>query len=98
MSTIRPEVTGRAAGAASSDTEQAHWPRGPPVDPVGPLVVRPLQAMEMLQCGRATLYEMIAAGELDSYVDGAARKITVASIHRRIERKLAEARSTETAS
>jgi hypothetical protein len=47
----------------------------------------------MLGCGRTQLYEMIEAGELDSYLDGAARKITTASIHRRIERKLAEAKS-----
>jgi hypothetical protein len=88
MSTIRPEVTGRAAGPAGGAPHG-----GPPLDPIGPLVVRPTQAMLMLNCGREQLYELINAGELDSYLDGAARKITVASIHQRIERKLAEAKS-----
>jgi hypothetical protein len=50
------------------------------------IVVRPKTAMEMLNCGRTRLYEMLAAGELDSYLDAGARQITVESIHRRIER------------
>jgi excisionase family DNA binding protein len=65
-----------------------------PEDAIEPLVVRPKQAMKMLNCERAQLYEMIAAGELDSYRDGAARKITIASIHQRINRKIAEAKRT----
>jgi hypothetical protein len=55
-----------------------------------PLVVRPNTAMRLLDCGRAYLYELINAGELESYLDGAARKITVRSIHARIERKVRE--------
>jgi hypothetical protein len=55
------------------------------------LVVRPKKAEEMLNCGHTRLYEMLAAGELDSYLDGGARQITVDSIHRRIQRKLEEA-------
>jgi hypothetical protein len=55
-----------------------------------PLVVRPNTAMRLLDCGRAYLYELINAGELESYLDGAARKITMRSIHARIERKLRE--------
>jgi hypothetical protein len=58
-----------------------------------PLVVRPNQAMRMLDCGRAYLYQLINAGELESYCDGAARKITVRSIRARIKRKLREAKA-----
>ena len=64
---------------------------------VEPLVVRPNQAMHMLDCDRAYLYELINSGELDSYKDGAARKITVASIHRRIKRKLSESKQQRNA-
>jgi hypothetical protein len=62
-----------------------------------PLVVRPNQAMRMLNCARAGLYELINRGELDSYCDGTARKITVESIRRYIERKLNEARQQQAA-
>lgn len=55
-----------------------------------PLVVRPNKAMQLLDCSRVYLYELINAGELESYRDGAARKITMRSIHARIERKLRE--------
>ena len=58
---------------------------------VEPLVLRPNQAMHMLDCDRAYLYELINSGEIESYLDGAARKITVKSIHARIERKIHEA-------
>jgi hypothetical protein len=55
-----------------------------------PLVVRPNTAMRLLDCSRATLYEFINNGELESYLDGAARKITMRSIRARIKRKLRE--------
>jgi hypothetical protein len=45
----------------------------------------------MLGCGRTRLYQLIAAKELDTFLDGGARKVVVASIHRYIERKLAGA-------
>jgi hypothetical protein len=53
------------------------------------LVVSPRRARHMLDCGNTRLYELIATGELNSYVDGRARKILVSSIHRFIERRLA---------
>ena len=53
-----------------------------------PLVVRPNAAMRLLDCSRAVLYQMINAGEVESYLDGSARKITVKSIRDRIERKI----------
>ena len=52
--------------------------------------VSPRTACVMLDVGITRLYELIAAGEVDSYLDGRARKITVASIDRRIARLLAE--------
>jgi excisionase family DNA binding protein len=59
--------------------------------PVTPqVVVGPSKAMTMLDCGRTYLYELLAAGELESYRDGKSRKITVASIYARIRRKLQE--------
>jgi len=47
----------------------------------------------MLDCGHTYLYQLINAGELDSYCDGKSRKITVASIEARIRRKLQEAKA-----
>lgn len=55
-----------------------------------PLVVSPKVAMQMLDCGRAHLYKLINARELDSYNEGKSRKITTASIHALIARRLAE--------
>jgi hypothetical protein len=62
----------------------------PAIDEVEPLSVRPKKAMRLLDCGRTYLYELINTGEVDSYRDGFARKITMASIRRRIERKVRE--------
>jgi len=50
--------------------------------------VSPRTACNMLDVGMTRLYELIAAGEVDSYLDGRARKITVVSIDRRIARLL----------
>jgi excisionase family DNA binding protein len=55
----------------------------------GALVVKPKIAWKMLQCSNTRGYELLAAGELDSYRDGRSRKITVESIHRYIARRLA---------
>ena len=54
-----------------------------------PLVVRPKRAWQMLDCGNTRGYELVKAGELESFLDGRSRKITVDSIHRYIARKLA---------
>jgi hypothetical protein len=48
--------------------------------------------MALLDCGRTRLYELINAGEVESFLDGASRKITMSSIQRRIERLLQESR------
>jgi hypothetical protein len=56
-----------------------------------PLLVRPRTAWIMLGCGNTHGYALLNAGELESFMDGRARKITVESIHRYIARRLASA-------
>ena len=60
---------------------------------VEPLAVRPKIAWRMLGCGNSRGYELLARGELDSYTDGSARKITVESIKRYIAQRLAKSGS-----
>jgi excisionase family DNA binding protein len=55
---------------------------------LGPLVVKPKVAWKLLACSNTRGYELIAAGELESFRDGRSRKITIASIHRFIARRL----------
>jgi excisionase family DNA binding protein len=54
-----------------------------------PLVASPNQAMRAIQVSRKKLYELINAGELESYTEGKSRRITVKSINQYIERRLA---------
>lgn len=54
-----------------------------------PLVVSPKVAWKMLSCGNTRGYELLGAGELDSYKEGRSRKITVASIKALVARRLA---------
>jgi hypothetical protein len=56
---------------------------------IEPLVVSPKNAWRILQCGNTRGYELVNKRELESFLDGRARKITVDSIHRYIARKLA---------
>jgi hypothetical protein len=72
----------------AATTKPARSPRKSSIA-VEPLVVRPAEAWRMLGCGPTYGYELLAAGELDSFIDGAARKITVQSIKRYIAKKLA---------
>jgi hypothetical protein len=44
----------------------------------------------MLGCGNTRGYALLAAGALESYLDGRSRRITVRSIHRYIAKRLAE--------
>ena len=57
------------------------------------IVVSPSRAKVMLDVGTTKLYELIAAGELETFKDGKSRKITVASIEARIERMLVAERA-----
>jgi excisionase family DNA binding protein len=62
---------------------------GRAVSDVEPLMVSPRQACRLLSIGNTRLYELIAAGEIESYRDGRSRRITLASIRTRIARLLA---------
>lgn len=55
---------------------------------VEPLVVSPKTACVMLDIGPTKLWGLINAGELESFLDGARRKITTRSIKARIARGL----------
>jgi excisionase family DNA binding protein len=59
------------------------------VDDLDPLVVKPKVAWKMLACSNTKGYELLAAGELESYREGRSRKITVASIKALVARRLA---------
>jgi excisionase family DNA binding protein len=63
--------------------------RGPPE--LEPLVVPPKVAKRLLNCGNETLWRLLHEGELESYLDGASRKIVLASIHAYVDRKRAAA-------
>jgi hypothetical protein len=52
------------------------------------LLVKPRAACRLLACGNTRLYELLAAGELDSFLDGRSRKITIESIRRYVARRL----------
>jgi excisionase family DNA binding protein len=54
-----------------------------------PLVASPNQTMKALLVSRATLYALINTGELESYTEGRARRITVESIASYMKRRLA---------
>jgi hypothetical protein len=57
-----------------------------------PLVVRPRAARKLLgNCGNERLYELLNSGAIQSFVDGRARLISVASISRYIANRLAGA-------
>jgi excisionase family DNA binding protein len=49
-----------------------------------PLAVSPRQACFLLGIGNTRLYQLIGTGELTSYCEGRARRITMASIRARI--------------
>ena len=59
-------------------------------DGVTPFVVNMRRARALLDCGNDRLYELIHAGELDSYTEGHRRKITMASIERLVAKRLAD--------
>jgi excisionase family DNA binding protein len=82
MTTIHPGITGRAIDI------------GEYLEPLG---VSPRQACILLNVGRTYVYELIGNGELESYREGGARKITMRSIRARHERQLAAARGTDLA-
>jgi hypothetical protein len=58
------------------------------------LVVSPKRARYLLDVGNTRLYELLAANELDSFLDGRSRKITVESIRRYVSRRLSTGQSS----
>jgi excisionase family DNA binding protein len=54
---------------------------------IRPLVVGPDAAATLLSTSKATVYQLLAAGELRSYKDGKFRKIIVKSIEEYIRKK-----------
>jgi excisionase family DNA binding protein len=71
--------------------------RVPPTIDERALVTTVNGAVAMLGSCRDKVYELIRDREIDSYLDGAARRITVASIKGYIERKLAASDTFERA-
>ncbi len=59
-----------------------------------PLAASPRRTAFLLDCGVTHVYELINCGELESYRDGASRKITTRSIRARIERLLGRSQAT----
>jgi hypothetical protein len=70
--------------------------KNPQADDVEPLVVKPRDAWRLLGCSNTYGYELLALRELDSFKDGKARKITVASIKSYIRRRLEAAKGGAT--
>jgi hypothetical protein len=62
----------------------------------GALVVKPKVAWKMLACSNTRGYELLNAGELESFLDGRSRKITVDSIRRYIAQRLPHAEDAGT--
>ena len=65
---------------------------------IEPLVVKPKVAWRLLGCSNTYGYELLAAGELESYKDGKSRKITMASIKARVARQIETASGAASAS
>jgi excisionase family DNA binding protein len=59
------------------------------------IVVSPAEASRLLGASLSHVYVLMRRGEIQSYLDGRARRITVASIHRYIERQIAIADADE---
>jgi excisionase family DNA binding protein len=57
--------------------------------------VSPRQTCLLLNIGNTRLYELIRNGELDTYREGRARRITMESIRHRVERLLTDAGSAD---
>lgn len=55
---------------------------------IAPLVASPKAVGRMIDSGLTRVYELINSGEIQSYRDGKARKIIVASVEAYVERQL----------
>jgi excisionase family DNA binding protein len=63
----------------------------PSVTDARALVVSVNGAAAMLGSSRDRVYQLIRSRELDSYLDGTARRVTVASVQRYVDRKISGA-------
>jgi excisionase family DNA binding protein len=61
------------------------------ISDIEPLAVAPKMAMQLMQCGPTHLYDLIKRGELEVYKEGRHTRITMRSIHARMERLLQKA-------
>jgi excisionase family DNA binding protein len=59
-----------------------------------PLAVTPREAARLLSIGLTRIYQLLAAGELESYTEGRGRRIPMRAIENRIARRLAAAGAT----
>jgi excisionase family DNA binding protein len=79
MSDTSAELTGSTSRAIATANQ---------ADNALPLVVPPRQACALLSIGLTRCYELLGAGELESFKDGKSRKITVSSIRAYVDRRL----------
>jgi hypothetical protein len=68
--------------------------RARPSSSAAPLAVSPLAASRLLSIGTSSLYNLLRAGELDSFHCGRMRRVTMQSITDYIARQLAVANKT----
>jgi excisionase family DNA binding protein len=61
-------------------------------DNIEPLAVSPKAAGKLLSLSHKHVYTLLNSGELESYKEGKARRITMKSIHRHIAARLQQAR------
>jgi excisionase family DNA binding protein len=61
-------------------------------DNIEPLAVSVKAARKLLSLSHKHVYTLLNSGELESYKEGKARRITIKSIHRLIASRLKEAR------
>ena len=85
-----------AKGKGVDETTPRYFadPKHPVLLPLEDRDLRTGEACQALACKKTKLFDLIAAGEVDSYLDGPVRKITGASIVARRKRKLAEAQQS----
>ncbi|MGV7215904.1 helix-turn-helix domain-containing protein [Bradyrhizobium sp. UFLA05-112] len=63
----------------------------------GKLVCSPQEAMRAVNCRNTKFYELLNAGELQSYMDGSRRQIVVASLVAYVQRRVDAARAEKAA-
>jgi len=86
-------LASEAGSPASSRTSQApHADFKPAALTLTPLCVKTHVAAQMIGIGKTKLYELIAAGEVETLKMGKSTLVTVASLHALVNRQLDAAR------